>query len=85
MRLVDESILRFREDLESDADLPEDRYNFLSYLLSREALSLKCGGLLCDQRVMDIATAGHYAHRWRKADVVLWDNVRVTHTSMLES
>ena len=47
MRLVDESILRFRQDLESEADLPDDKYTFLSYLLSREALSLKDITVIC--------------------------------------
>ena len=47
MRLVDESILRFRQDLESEADLPDDKYTFLSYLLSRDALSLKDITVIC--------------------------------------
>ena len=33
--------------LESDSNLPEDRYQFLSYLLSREALSLKDITVIC--------------------------------------
>jgi cytochrome P450 len=47
MKLVDESILMFRQYLESDSNLPEDRYQFLSYLLSREALSLKDITVIC--------------------------------------
>ena len=46
MKLIDEAILRFRQDLEGNS-LTEGQYDFLNYLLQREALSLKDITVIC--------------------------------------
>nr|AKH03532.1 cytochrome P450 44D2 [Paracyclopina nana] len=52
MKLVDQSVLRLRDELESGT-LQEGRFNFLAYLLSREALSLKDVTTICLSALLD--------------------------------
>ena len=52
MKLVDQSVLKLRDELEMGT-LTEDRFNFLAYLLSREALSLKDVTTICLSALLD--------------------------------
>lgn len=47
MRLVDDAVIRFRQDLESRPESALTSYNFLAYLISRQALSLKDVTVIC--------------------------------------
>lgn len=46
MKLVDEAILRLRDEVEAGS-LNADKFNFLSYLISRDELSLKDVTIIC--------------------------------------
>ena len=46
MQLVDEAILRLRDEVEAGS-LNADKFNFLSYLISRDELSLKDVTIIC--------------------------------------
>ena len=52
MKLVDEAILGLRDDLEKGT-LTSEKYNFLSYLLARDALSLKDVTVICLSALLD--------------------------------
>ena len=52
MKLVDNAILSLRDEVEKDTLTP-NKYNFLTYLLSREALSLKDVTVLCLSTLLD--------------------------------
>ena len=52
MKLVDGAILSLRDEIEKGTLTP-DRHNFLAYLLSREALSLKDVTVICLSVLLD--------------------------------
>ena len=52
MKLVDDSILRFRDHIEAGS-LGEDQFQFLSYLLSRDALTIKDVTVICLSILLD--------------------------------
>ena len=52
MKLVDQSVLRLRDEIEMGT-LSGDRFNFLAYLLSRDGLSLKDVTTICLSALLD--------------------------------